>query len=126
MAASSHFMIPVSVATRRPERLRPAKPHHPSHPTAQEARLFSAADWEELDAARRRASLLALLAIYATGLGLVIMLYEGEDIGVVLSAFFAHAIYMATRGILAAARNQRIRTSRGMLVIHDRARLVRA
>lgn len=117
MAASSHFMIPISATASRPRSARPQ---------ADRRRPVAAAvpDWEELDAARRRASLLALLAIYAAGLGLVVMLYEGEDIGVVLSAFFAHALYMAARGIAATMRSQRIETRRGTLVMHARARFV--
>lgn len=115
MAASSHFMIPISATASRPRNARPEADRRPHG---------AATDWEELDAARRRASLLALLAIYAAGLGLVVMLYEGEDIGVVLSAFFAHALYMAARGISATMRSQRITTRRGTLVIHARARLI--
>lgn len=116
MSASSHFMIPLSVAASRP---RPAPIVRPERQTN------AAMDWAELDAARRRASLLALLAIYAAGLGLVVILYEGEDIGVVLSAFFAHALYMAIKGIFSALRAREIPTRLGTLVVQSRARLVR-
>lgn len=119
MSTSSHFMIPLSVAASRP---RPA----PARATIPDPRDQAAVDWAELDAARRRASLLALLAIYAAGLGLVVILYEGEDIGVVLSAFFAHALYMAIRGIVAAIRAREIPTRLGTLVVQSRARLVPA
>lgn len=120
MSASSHFMIPLSVAASRP---RPA-PARATSSTRSDTRATAAVDWAELDAARRRASLLALLAIYAAGLGLVVILYEGEDIGVVLSAFFAHALYMAIRGIVAAVRAREIPTRLGTLVVQSRARLV--
>jgi hypothetical protein len=119
MSASSHFAIPVSMPSLGARRPR-------TEPAAAAARSRTSTDWEELDAARRRASLLALLAIYAAGLGLVVMLYQGEDIGVVLSAFFAHAIYMAGRGLAAALRSRRIAMGRGTLVIHARARWVPA
>ena len=116
MSASSHFMIPISVAAARPQVERPR--------TQAEAAAPSGPDHLELDAARRRAALLSLLAIYAIGLGLVVLLYEGEDIGVVLSAFLAHALYMAARGIASAFRSTSVNTRVGTLVIHDRARLV--
>ncbi len=113
MSASSHFMIPVSVAASRPRR-----------DPRQVSRISQTTDWEEFDGARRRASLLALLAIYTVGLALVIMLYQGEDIGVLLSAFFAHALLTAIRGVLAARRVVAIRTRLGTLIVHSRARLV--
>ncbi|MFO0673065.1 MAG: hypothetical protein U0235_26200 [Polyangiaceae bacterium] len=114
MSASSHFMIPMSVAASRP---RPKA-------AALTPRPLNAAEWEALDASRRQASLLALLGIYVVGLGLVVMLYEGEDIGVILSAFLAHAIWMAARATTAAMRRQTISTRLGTLVVHSRARLV--
>lgn len=122
MTASSHFMIPVSATASRPRTGRTENAERHAHFASQVGSRST--DWEELDAARRRASLLALLAIYAAGLGLVVMLYEGEDIGVVLSAFFAHALYMAARGMSATMRSQRIATRRGTLVIRSRARLI--
>lgn len=124
MTASSHFMTPISAAASRPRTARTASTDHARTFASSSQVRSHAADWEELDAARRRASLLALLAIYAAGLGLVVMLYEGEDIGVVLSAFFAHALYMAARGISATMRSQRIATRRGTLVIQSRVRLI--
>lgn len=114
MSASSHFMIPMSVAASRP---RPKK-------AALAPRPLNAAEWEALDASRRQASLLALLGIYVVGLGLVVMLYEGEDIGVILSAFLAHAIWMAARAMIAAMRRETVSTRLGTLVVHSRARLV--
>jgi hypothetical protein len=107
-------MIPISVAASRPRKDRNASP----------ARLTSSEELAELDGARRRASLLSLLAIYTVGLGLTVLLYQGEDIGVLLSAFFAHAMVMATRALLAAKRACAVPTKLGTLVVHSRARLV--
>ena len=102
MSASSHFMIPMSVAASRPRR----------EPT-RAARPLRTEDLEELDASRRRTSLLALLAIYTVGLGLVVMLTDGEDIGVLLSAFLAHAIWTGARAMMGALRRRTITTRLG-------------
>lgn len=116
MSVSSHFMIPMSSASAAGTAFQRGR--------SRNARPLSHSEWEDFDSARRRTSLLTLLAIYAAGLGLVVFLYEGEDIGVILSAFFAHAIYMASRVAWAAARAQRVRTGLGTLVVATRARLV--
>lgn len=115
MSASSHFMIPVSVAASRSSRAREPETFRSTRRTH--------AEWEELDGARRRASLLALLAIYTVGLAMVVLLYQGEDIGVLLSAFFAHAFVMAVKGAVAAHRTVTVPTRLGLLTVHSRARL---
>lgn len=114
MSASSHFLIPVSSTASRARSSAPPR------------RPIQATDWAEFDEARRRTGLLSLLAVYAVGLALVVALYQGEDIGVLLSAFFAHALLTAVRALYAQVKECSVSTRLGTLVVNSRARLIPA
>lgn len=83
---------------------------------------------DDTELARRLLSLISLLGIYAVGLLLVTLVSDGPDIGVLLAALLAHAIFISCRStvrVLQGRHSVVSATRRGIVVVARRARLIR-